>query len=57
MAEITPDNLDRRARDMHNKALAALERNNIDYAIEMWQQCLAIAGISPKAASFCAPRR
>jgi len=43
MAEITVDNLDRRARDMHNKALAALERNNLDYAIEMWQQCLAIA--------------
>jgi tetratricopeptide (TPR) repeat protein len=42
MAEKTSDNIDRRARDLHNKALAALERNNLDYAIEMWAQCLAI---------------
>lgn len=43
MPEITPDNLDRRARDLYNKALAALERNNIEYAIEMFTQALAIA--------------
>lgn len=42
MAEKTTENIDRRARDLHNKALAALERNNLDYAIEMWMQCLAI---------------
>ena len=43
MAETSVDNLDRRARDFYNKALAALERNNSDYAIEMFMQCLAIA--------------
>ena len=42
MAEITVENLDRRARELYNKALAALERNNPDYAIEMFMQCLAI---------------
>jgi tetratricopeptide (TPR) repeat protein len=42
MAEVTTETADRRARDFHNKALAALERNNLDYAIEMFQQCLAI---------------
>jgi tetratricopeptide (TPR) repeat protein len=42
MAEASPENIDRRARDFHNKALAALERNNLDYAIEMFAQCLAI---------------
>ncbi|MCG3149238.1 MAG: hypothetical protein PCFJNLEI_02698 [Verrucomicrobiae bacterium] len=43
MAETTVDNLDRRAREFYNKALAALERNNIEYAIEMFLQCLAVA--------------
>ena len=43
MAEITVENLDRRARELYNKALAALERNNADYAIEMFMQCLVIA--------------
>ena len=43
MAEITVENLDRRARELYNKALAALERNNADYAVEMFMQCLAIA--------------
>jgi hypothetical protein len=31
MAETTIENLDRRARDLFNKAIAALERNNLDY--------------------------
>jgi tetratricopeptide (TPR) repeat protein len=42
MAETTIDNLDRRARDLFNKAIAALERENLDYAIEMFLQTLAI---------------
>ena len=42
MAEISVESLDRRAKDLYNKALAALERNNPDYAIEMFMQCLAI---------------
>jgi tetratricopeptide (TPR) repeat protein len=42
MAERTSDNINRQARDHYNKALAALERNNLDYAIEMFMQCLAI---------------
>src|SRR6266481_4461912 len=42
MPEKTRDNMDRRARELHDKALAALERNNLDYAIEMFMQSLAI---------------
>ena len=42
MAEISVESLDLRAKDLYNKALAALERNNPDYAIEMFMQCLAI---------------
>ncbi len=42
MPEKTPDAIDRRARDFYNKALAALERNNLDYAIEMFMQTLAV---------------
>ncbi|MEI6084695.1 MAG: tetratricopeptide repeat protein [Verrucomicrobiota bacterium] len=43
MAETTPENLDRRAREFYNKAFAALDRNNLDYAIVMFLQTLAIA--------------
>ena len=43
MAETTVENLDRRARDLFNKAIAALERNNLDYSIEMFMQTVAIA--------------
>jgi tetratricopeptide (TPR) repeat protein len=42
MSEKTADNIDRRARDLYNKGLAAFERNNLDYAIEMFMQTLAI---------------
>lgn len=42
MAETTVENLDRRARELYNKALAALERNNLDYAIEMFIQILTL---------------
>jgi tetratricopeptide (TPR) repeat protein len=42
MPEKTSDNISRTARDLYNKAIAALERNNIDYAIEMFCQCLAL---------------
>lgn len=42
MAEKTRDNIDRRARDFFDKGLAAFERDNLDYAIEMFLQTLAI---------------
>ena len=42
MAEKTADNINKLARDFYNKALAALERNNLDYSIELFQQALAI---------------
>jgi tetratricopeptide (TPR) repeat protein len=42
MPEKTADNIDRRAKDLYNKGLAAFERNNLDYAIEMFMQTLAI---------------
>ncbi len=42
MAEKTIDDLNRTANDFYQKALKALERNNYDYAIEMFIQCLAL---------------
>ncbi len=42
MAEKTQDTISRTARDLFDKALAALERDTYDYAIEMLRQCLAI---------------
>jgi tetratricopeptide (TPR) repeat protein len=42
MPEKTSDNISRQARDLYNKAIGALERNNIDYAIEMFIQCLSL---------------
>jgi tetratricopeptide (TPR) repeat protein len=40
MAVRTPELANRLAQDFYQKALAALERNNLDYAVEMFQQCL-----------------
>jgi tetratricopeptide (TPR) repeat protein len=42
MAEKTPDDISPRANDFYQKALSALERNNLDYAIEMFIQCLNV---------------
>ena len=42
MAEKTLDNINRMARDFFQKAQVAVERKNLDYAIEMFQQCLAV---------------
>ena len=42
MAEKTSTNINRLANDFYQKALAALERNNLDYAIEMFIQCLNV---------------
>ena len=42
MAEKTTDTIHRNARDLYERALGALERNNLEYAIEMFRQCLAI---------------
>lgn len=52
MAEKTSENVDPKARDFYNKALAALERNNLDYAIEMFQQCLTIQPNLTKARQY-----
>lgn len=41
MAEKTMDTANRTARDFYQKALAALERNNLDYAVEMFRQALS----------------
>ena len=40
MPEKTIETISRTARDQYERALAALERNNLDYAIEMFNQCL-----------------
>ncbi len=42
MAEKTSSNVNSRANEFYQKALAALERNNLDYAIEMFIQALNI---------------
>jgi len=42
MAEKPTPNIMRLANDFYQKALAALERNNLDYAIEMFIQCLNV---------------
>jgi tetratricopeptide (TPR) repeat protein len=41
MAETTAENINPTARGYFEKALAALERNNLDYSIEMFIQCLS----------------
>ncbi len=52
MAEKTADNINRTARDFYQKGLAALERNNLDYAVEMFMQCLAMEPNFLKARNF-----
>ena len=42
MAEKTTETIHRNAHDLYERALGALERNNLEYAIEMFRQCLAI---------------
>lgn len=42
MAEKTIDQINRTARDQYQRALAAFERNNLDYAIEMLLQSLTM---------------
>jgi tetratricopeptide (TPR) repeat protein len=41
MEEKTADTISATAHDQYQRALAALERNNLDYAVEMLLQCLA----------------
>ena len=52
MAEKTLENINRTAQDLFQKALAALERNNLNYAITMFLQCLAIEPNFTKARQF-----
>ena len=52
MAEKTADNIHPKARDFYNKAIAALERNNLDYCIEMFQQCLVLEPSFTQARKF-----
>ena len=52
MAEKTSDNINRLARNFYDKALDALERNNLDYAIEMFMQSLAIEQNFTKARQY-----
>jgi tetratricopeptide (TPR) repeat protein len=42
MAEKNSSNINATAKGFYDKALATLERNNLDYAIEMFIQCLNI---------------
>jgi tetratricopeptide (TPR) repeat protein len=52
MSEKTIDTISRTARDQYDRALAALERNNLDYAIEMFSQCLASEPNFPQGRKF-----
>ncbi len=42
MPEKTAENINRTARDLYQKAVAALQASNFDYAIDMFIQCLTI---------------
>ncbi|NQU10276.1 tetratricopeptide repeat protein, partial [bacterium] len=42
MPEPTLETMNRTARELYEKGLAALERNNFDYAMEMLRQCLGL---------------
>ena len=57
MAEKTTDNINRTANDFYQRALAALERNNLDYAIEMFLQCLLRSRISRRRDNFSGRHR
>jgi len=52
MPEKNDDNINRTAREFYQKGLAALERNNLDYTIEMFLQCLAIEPNFLKARNY-----
>jgi tetratricopeptide (TPR) repeat protein len=52
MAEKTLDTIDRTARDFYQKAMGALDRNNLDYAIEMFMQTLNVEPNFLKARQF-----
>jgi len=52
MAEKTSSTINPTAKGFHDKALAALERNNLDYAIEMFIQCLALEPNFTKARQY-----
>ncbi len=52
MAEKNSSNIDPRARDFYQKALAAMERKNLDYAIEMFIQTLNIEPNFTKARQY-----
>jgi tetratricopeptide (TPR) repeat protein len=52
MAEKTSSTINPTAKGFHDKALAALERNNLDYAIEMFIQCLSLEPNFTKARQY-----
>jgi len=52
MSEKTIEQVNRTARDQYQRALAALERNNLDYAIEMFGQTLAMEPNFTQARKF-----
>jgi len=45
MAEVKIESVSRKVRDLYNKAFSAIERNNIDYAIDM---LLAVLDLEPR---------
>jgi len=57
MAEKNSGNINRLANDFYQKALAAAERKNLDYAIEMFIQTLNIEPNFTKDGSICGPSR
>ncbi|MBM4147517.1 MAG: tetratricopeptide repeat protein [Lentisphaerae bacterium] len=42
MAEVTLDNVPERVRDYYRKGVAALQKGNLDYAIDMMSSCLEL---------------
>jgi len=52
MAEISLDEAPRKARDLYEKAMAAMERDNLDYAMDMFLSALEIEPRLLKARKF-----
>jgi tetratricopeptide (TPR) repeat protein len=52
MAEVTLDQVPQNVRDLFNRGFAAMERGNLDYAIDMFTACLEAAPALHQARKF-----
>lgn len=52
MAEVTPEKVSPQTRDMFNRGFSAMERGNLDYAIDMFTACLQAEPLFHRARRF-----